>query len=736
MQSKNEMRIPLDEIREIDRIEDRETKVYEAAKLYVRHGFQVLPVRPRSKWLPEASTGINYSSAAKRLSTVDNWFGPGGRFRGWNLAIACGATAFAIDVDRHGDEDGLEQFKQIVEEYGDPEAPSQRTPKGGLHYIFQWRDNARSTTKRIASSIDTRGGDGRPQSHIVVWPSITDDGSYEWVSGGDVPVLPQWVTDILGTPWNRKAGRGSEEVKQEDEEDQFTVGQIQSMLDAIDVDMVSYDEWLMVGQAINTQFPDERGYELWHNWSKVGKRYKQDECKIRWRGFKPHGPIRVGTLIHIAKLNGWTFQVQGPGATGDFAEIIEKMNKDNAVIVTGGKVKIASRDGEGNVHVFSREDFAALMFNRPVTIMGSRKRVTEADIWMAAEERRTCVNGLGFFPDKPLFFNNYVNLWRGWGVDPVEGDWSLFKAHIAEVICNGDEKLNEYVLDWMADIFQNPMRPKGVALVIHGQEGTGKGSLAKFLGKACGHHFAHVTHERHLIGNFNSHMMDKLLVFADEVVYGGSRQTAGILKALVTEERLVCERKGLDPFFYDNRARLIIASNEDWFVPAGAESRRWLVLDVNNKYASNVKYFNRLYSQMDNGGVAAMMAELMQRQIKSNLALAPVTSALNNQRQIYTITGDAVSQWLDYCTQVEWLGTSDDVEASGWPKVVDRILLYESFMKWAKDNSVRGLKGSSHFYAKLAKYGFEQYRPESNGVRRYKYRVPPLTNVKKDLGHE
>jgi len=291
------------------------------------------------------------------------------------------------------------------------------------------------------------------------------------------------------------------------------------------------------------------------------------------------------------------------------------------------------------------QDFNTLMYNRKVTIPGKKGKIpTEADIWMAHPDRRECIRGMGFFPDEPLWHNGYVNLWQGWGVKPVDGNWELFDYHVKEIMCGGDEELHNYVLDWVADIIQDPMEPKGTAIVMHGKEGVGKGTFCEMVGKIVGQaHYKHITNEHHITGNFNYLLMDALFIFADEVIYGGSRSTAGILKSMVTEKQLVCERKGVDSFMYDNRIRLAVASNADWFIPAGPESRRWLVLEVSDKCANDRHYFDLLYNQMiDEGGLEAMMFDLMSRKIKSNLAKAIVTKGLKAQRAIYKATGDAV----------------------------------------------------------------------------------------------
>lgn len=720
------MLLPIQDIRDIERIKDFDTKIHMAARLYAEQGIPIVPLRPNTKILPEKKTGINYFSRSTKPRTMDKWFGPEGRYRGWNIGIVCGQDLFAIDLDLHGRENGIENWDKF-REGRELSCPVASTPTGGRHLLLRWRGNLTSSSGKLAAGVDTRGGDGSPRSHVVAWPSRTEDGTYNWIEGGEIPDTPQWVSDRMGVPWSSKPGRGNEEVGEDQLENKYELHQIAAMLDHIDADILSYEEWLFVGQAINSQHPDSDGLQLWDAWSADGERYVQGECASRWVGFNPAGTIRMGSLIYFAKQGGYDTTAD-PARSGDYEELVNRMNEDNAILLTGGKVRIVHRDPRGGIHIMGTQDFNTLMYNRKVSVPGKRGKIpTEADLWMAHPDRRECIMGMGFFPNEEFWFDGYVNMWKGWGVEPKEGNWTMFDNHILDVLCEGDLKLHCFVLDWVADLLQDPMTPKGTAIVMHGKEGIGKGTFCEMVGKIVGRaHYKHITNERHLVGNFNRILMDALLVFGDEVIYGGSRSTAGILRSMVTEKEMVCEPKGIDPFMVDSRIRLVVASNEDWFIPAGPESRRWLVLEVSDKYANKRSYFNALYEQMENGGYEAMMHDLLARKITSNLSLAIETRGLEAQRAIYRSTGDAIDIWMDECIGLHDLGVPDidDKNCGGWPDDVDRMTLFKAFTDWASNKKIR-TKGVVHFYKKVEGYGFIKHRPRTEGIRKWRYKVPP-----------
>ena len=733
------MNLDFIKIREIDSIEQFEDKIFAAAVMYAESGLYVIPIRPNSKAIPEKRHNLGYQHASRNIDTVRKWFGPEGKYRGWNIGLACGAKdgIFVIDVDKHGDIDGFDTLSQIEEDYAALNTVHQKTPNGGRHYVYRWFNNGTSSTSKFGRGIDTRGGDGSCRSHIVVWPSVVDDKRYEWERVGAIEDAPDWFSEILGEPWKNAVGtgRGNEEMDDTDTERQFTAREIWDILSFINPNDLSYERWLAIGQAIHSQLPNDKGLELWNVWSSDGEKYEQDECVKRWNGFKPYGPIRVGTLIFEAKKYGYIPRpnVENDGTviqfetSSDYDKLIDEMNREYGMVVVGGKVRVLSKsinsDPERDVSLMSMEDFKVLTMNRKTVIStpnGQSKVVPKSAIWLADERRREYTGGIEFRPDQPTEFDTpnglAYNLFRGWTVEPIKGDWSALHNHIRHVICNDNEEHIEWVLDWMADLFQDPYNPKGCAIVMKGLEGSGKGTFFHALGRCMGRHYKHITQEEHLTGRFNGHHQDSLLIFADEVVYGGSKKHAGVLKALVTEKKLTVERKGIDAYQYNNCSRVGIASNEDWFIPAGPQSRRWFVVETNNDKARQPSWFKRILNQLDNGGIEAMMYDLLNRDIKSDLRRAPETALLEDQRRRYASSKkDSVEEWWLDCLErgsIQVQDYSTDGMNGGWPKIADRIELFDKYEKWSIDRRLPPIQmvNKASFYSRMEAYGLKSVR--------------------------
>jgi hypothetical protein len=285
----------------------------------------------------------------------------------------------------------------------------------------------------------------------------------------------------------------------------------------------------------------------------------------------------------------------------------------------------------------------------------------------------------------------YYNLWRGFAVEPKPGSWKRFKDHIAEVICDNDKHIFEYVLAWMAQAVQKPGYPAHTAIALRGGQGTGKGAFVRGFGALFGVHFIHLDSTRHLTGNFNAHLHNAILVFADEAAWPGDKAGLGALKRLVTEPTLSIERKGHDIFEVQNMIHLLLASNEEWVVPAGFDERRFVVLDVPRGQQNNVKYFGAIEQELHaEGGLAAMLHDLLQHQSDINLRAIPATKALFEQKQL---TDNPQRRWWYQVLYDGDLWNAESRTETGEYRV-ERDILYDSYIA-AIDKS-----GTSRFQSK------------------------------------
>ena len=714
------------DIHELRKAEEMEfdAAVHHAAKCYARAGIPILPLEPGSKTLPKGSSGINYMSATTKEATIDKWFDPEkGKYKGYNVGLGCGMKGgiFALDIDAKpvSGTTGIKELAKITEKEGPmPPGPRQLTPSGGYHYIYEWQDNAVCSSSKVANGIDTRGGNAdRCQGHIVAYPSIIGDKKYIWEEGGDVIQMPEWLSVSLGQPWRDKP-------KEEKPKQEVPIHQINRMLTVIDPDALGYEDWVKVGIALKSTCGED-GLLLWDDWSAHGSRRKNGECTSRWKTFKEDGPVGFGTLLFMAKEAGWRpipGDVSGSSMDAEVEERVLEMNKSYALVRMGKNTVVATFKNNqdaakvGFLNMQSFRDMSAPLKIQIPTRSGFTERPM-SDIWMSSQQRRE-YHGVGIYPsnDEPP---GMLNIWNGWSVEPVEGDCSKYLDHLLTIVCCGDEKLYNWTLDWMADAVQDARNVKGCCVVLRGIEGCGKGAWADTFGSLFGSHYTHLIDSERLTGKFNSMITDSIVVFADEVLFPGDRKAANVLKGMVSERRITRESKGIDMVEVDNLARIMIASNEDWIIPAGPQSRRWLVMNCSAAVAGNRAYFNSLFKEIENGGKAALLYMLLHRDIKSDLRVAPVTKGLIQQRMM----SQRHDSLLHFMVEVLVKGGFETIDSEAqvgdsatWPKKMLKFELYSEYRQWAKERrvTVYDTLTVQLFMTRVAEYGFTE---ENNMVK-------------------
>ena len=324
-------------------------------------------------------------------------------------------------------------------------------------------------------------------------------------------------------------------------------------------------------------------------------------------------------------------------AEPELASDLERLNAEFCVVLDCGRARVLHFQEERQkkhkrqfASYLSFDDFRNFHMNRFVEV--GDKKVPLGHWWLRHPDRRQ-YRGLIFEPGSDREIDGRLNLWRGWGVEPKTGQWPRMKAHINEVLAGGDTSLATYITNWMAWAVQHPAERAQAAVVFKGKRGTGKGTLGNALCHIFGQHGSHISSAEHLAGRFNGHLRDACFLFADEAFWPGDRAAEGSLKRLLTEPDLFIESKGKDGIKVPNMLHVMMASNDDWVVPAGEDERRYAVFAVDAKYKQNERWFGPLNSEMENGGYEAMLFDLLRYDIGNwHPRRVPATAALLEQQ--------------------------------------------------------------------------------------------------------
>ena len=610
-----------------------------AALAYAKDEWPVLPLRGKK---PLTKHGVK--DATRDEARITQWWT---MWPDANIGLATGPVSgrLVLDIDIKKGKRGDESLRALEEEFGPlPMTLKSQTASGGWHFVFRMPDVTVKSRNGVREGIDFLA-DGK---YFVAPPSMIDGKAYQWIETCEAAPCPSWVA-ALGQDESVPMGSSSED---------------------------------RIPALVRELFPD-------------GKVEGNGEWKTRCPFHDDHDPSlfinlengmffcfpcnKGGSFIELyAKVKNVS-EEEARRVIHPPPQYVEELNREHAVIMLGGKCVILNEERDPlhewkTVSFSSPADFKQRYQNRVVRL--GERYVPIGHAWLKHRDRRE-YQGLVFAPQQSV--PGYYNLWQGFAVEPKPGNCDLMLDHIRMNICGGNAELARYVLAWMAQAVQNPAERPGTALVLRGKQGTGKGILCVQFGSLFGPHFTHVTQSRHLVGNFNAHLKDALVVFADEAYWAGDKSSEGALKALVTEEWLPIEYKGKDVVRVANHVRLIIATNHDWPVPAGFEERRFCIIDVSDTRMQDTTYFAALMEQWHSGGQEGFLEYLLHYDLKGiNLRRIPQTKALMETKLLTMSSAELF--WYELLVR----GKVYESETCWTPRIKKKTL-HDLYLLYAKD---------------------------------------------------
>ena len=407
------------------------------------------------------------------------------------------------------------------------------------------------------------------------------------------------------------------------------------------------------------------------------------------------------------------------------AALVAEFNGRYMVINENGKatIYVPTRDQILKRNYFNRmaaADLRLLYLNRQVLVGADENSnpvyQQAAEVWLRHVERRQFIRGVVFDPSGESGPAGVLNLWQGFGVTPRPGKWNLLREHIFQIICGRYQDRFDYLMNWLARMVQYPAEQGEVAIVMRGGEGTGKGTLARAMTRILGQHGLAISNSKHLTGNFNAHLRDCVFLFADEAFYAGDPSHVGVLKSIITEPCLTIEAKYQNAVQMPNFLHLMMASNEEWVVPAALDARRFFVLEVSGAHANDHDWFGAIWQEMEAGGYAAMLHDLLHHDLAGfNVRRVPVTDGLQEQRTLSLGTSDA--WWLDVLHRGYVYRSKLGLESffGEWHDEMATEVLFASYSDFAKAHGERHPMARETFGRFMLRIGAKAAKP-SNAV--------------------
>ena len=440
----------------------------------------------------------------------------------------------------------------------------------------------------------------------------------------------------------------------------------------------------------------------------------------------------------------------------------DNFNSKYGLVMVGGKAVIAStkRDpntGQPIILFYQTKDLLLLHANEfaydkygerigKENTKGEFKHTPAFDYWLKSKDRRTYsdvvfkpIGGKVFSGE--LIDEETLNLYLGLAYTPFKSDCGLLLDHIKTIWCKGDEDAYQYILNWLARLMQKPDEQGYSAIILMSEEGAGKNTIVDIIAEALGSHASICSRSEDVTGKFNDHLALSVLVFLNEAVWGGNHSGQGTLKTLITDPTITVERKFLPKFLIRNYTHLIFSSNEDWPTALSRKDRRYIILNLDNSRANNTEYFNKIHTQIKNGGKEGFIHYLLNRDIKNfNPRDIPKINSdvradikTNSLGTIETWWADTIAEGIVDSSDVYFDGVNDangSIRYEDWVKgevtILKSVLMGHYYNYCKAMGRAKNLQTATQMGQMLVqKFGLKSKR-EGSGDRRTTYVIPRL----------
>ena len=233
-----------------------------------------------------------------------------------------GKTYYLMAVDQDGPS-AISKIAELSEGNPLPKTVAFASGREGrCQYLFLVPEQYKNSIKTKKIKTGAIGDDGKGEQLEFRWTNLQSvlppsvhptTGSYHWVEGcaideTEIAIAPDWIMEQMlvkgvgNGEWG--VGRYTRPPIPHSPLPRSDIDYALSYLNALSSFRADdYDQWLAVGMALHSV--DDSLLDEWDRWSSQSAKYRAGDCHRKWRSFSTGGGVKLGTLAHMAKQDGW-----------------------------------------------------------------------------------------------------------------------------------------------------------------------------------------------------------------------------------------------------------------------------------------------------------------------------------------------------------------------------------------------------------------------------------------------
>lgn len=358
-----------------------------------------------------------------------------------------------------------------------------------------------------------------------------------------------------------------------------------------------WEHWYKVSQAIHNEGGD---MELFLEWSaKNSLKHNEREAVRHWGSLKEKDQVKLtsASIYYWSKLSDPVehekiiLESAGPESYFYKKIIFErthfKLNNPFCYVRETNSQLQTMREGELeslylNFYCSNDEGQECMFIRR----------------WMRDTEIRT-YEEMVFKPLLSVSPGQY-NLFRGFGMDKKEGDFSVMTDLIWH-LSGCSQEVFDYVENYFAHLIQRPwQKAKKCLLFSTEKQGAGKDTPLDAIGKIVGSEYFFNTGDadNQVFGRFTGHLQRTLFLKLEEVSFETNKKFESNLLNLITTETQSYENKGSKSINLDDYKRIVMTTNKSVPVNIPESDRRFVLINSSEANVGNYAYWKHVYAEL------------------------------------------------------------------------------------------------------------------------------------------
>ena len=258
-----------------------------------------------------------------------------------------------------------------------------------------------------------------------------------------------------------------------------------------------------------------------------------------------------------------------------------------------------------------------------------------------------------FEPNKKVIIEKdglyYLNRWRPSKTKPYYQDKGIEVFYRFLHQCLGSSEKVDFMMNFLAHRYQNPLEKVGHALYIYGSQGQGKTTFANIIEKVFGESsIKKVGKTDDLYSKGSIQNWSRIFVIGEEIKVKKGSSFYSELKSFTGTDKVEADEKHKAFATYKIPAQLIMLSNE---APTFLEEddRRFFVTKWETNLPVDKKgiFFSQLQSSLDRGGYEAIAWELKTHNLSSYKLYDPPPLTREKTQMLLTASNPATQTVID-----------------------------------------------------------------------------------------